>query len=354
MARNYIKDAGFELGALTTFWIITGDTTGTVTLDSTNQRSGTYCMKQANGVGEICKVYQDIDCYPAVGETWTLQAYIKKDIAGTCRLSIRELDANGAEIPSMITTVDINVGTTYALYTVSRTIQDERCRKLRILLRNEVASSIAYFDDVNLVLPAGYLPTLPKLANVRVVKLDDFFHTYKQDRQDVILQNISLAGICDTIKIRHEIEYEIGANYLSEEVYRKLQNLFYDLRAGNAFDILKFGDQFYKDTLAAAATAGDTTITVNSVAGLQVGDILVIEDAYSTKYELVKVQNITDGTTQVITLEQPLQRSFASGTPVLHYDFLNGYQLVEQPTLERMDVANIYYLLTMRVRKYRS
>jgi len=79
-------------------------------------------------------------------------------------------------------------------------------------------------------------------------------------------------------------------------------------------------DDTANTTLSAAASQGDTTVSVNSTASMTVNDWLLFEDADDyAKHERRKISGISGA---VVTLTSALSWGFASASVVRHAEYL--------------------------------
>lgn len=129
---------------------------------------------------------------------------------------------------------------------------------------------------------------------------------------------VSVSTIYDTWD-EYDLELRAFGPDTSASFYSLLTSWWSHASRGGEFAFAVDGDDVADTTLSAAATQGDTTVSVNSTASMAADDWLVFEDANDyAKHERRKISSISGA---VVTLADALSYGFSAASTVRHAEY---------------------------------
>ena len=135
--------------------------------------------------------------------------------------------------------------------------------------------------------------------------------------------NVSIGGkvaavVYDAFEL-YLVELRAVSRENDSTVFAKLTSWWAHAGRGGEFAFAMDATKTYDTTLSAAASQGDTSVSVTSTTGVSAGDWIVIEDADDpTKWERRKVSSVGTGS---LTLTDAVTWSFANGSTIRHAEY---------------------------------
>ena len=134
---------------------------------------------------------------------------------------------------------------------------------------------------------------------------------------------VSASGVATSVVYDAWAEFLVELRAVSREsdptAFAKLTAWWSHAARGGEFAFAVDSSKMSSTTLSAAASQGDTTVSVASTTGFSAGDWVVFEDDDDpTKWERHRISSVGTGT---LTIGAGLAWSYASGSPVRHAEY---------------------------------
>lgn len=167
-----IANGGFELGAMTSWTVVTQGSDANWQAQSTIKRTGTYAARVDSDAGASPEIKQALsgDIILIDGQIITVSAWARRTNAGTGSLMRLQLKNNAG---TQLAVLDINGGTTFVENTITYTVAGADVAGgivVHVVLYPDSTNDILYLDDV--VITGNTITTAADMGSI--VKMIDF------------------------------------------------------------------------------------------------------------------------------------------------------------------------------------